>query len=451
MGEELTLEELSARTGEPVEGLRRWRELGLIGSAEVDGFGPEDQARVQLTQLGMRRGVPLEAIAQAFKDGLLSWHCAELTVAERTYPLAEAAEMLGLDTALLRRFWEAADLGEWPGAVASNEDMETLRSLKIAVDAGFPEEALIQLVRVLSEGLGKVAEAETKLFRLYLFRQLQERGLTGQDLLKAIEAINVQTVPLIEPAILFFHRKSRERAARDDATLVMAQAAGLLQEKGPPGQMSAAIVFVDLSSFTPLTEAMGDVKAAEVLERFSSLVRECAGRWDGRVVKQIGDAFMLVFPDARSAVACALEAEAKTSDEPSFPAARAGIHSGPVLYREGDYVGSNVNIAARVAAEAQRHQVLVTAAVRGEAKGLPDVEFVRLGKRRLKGLASELVLFEARPSGREGRLKVVDPVCGMEMGPGEAAATLTLDGKEQAFCSDECLRRFVAAPERYAR
>ncbi len=59
-------------------------------------------------------------------------------------------------------------------------------------------------------------------------------------------------------------------------------------------------------------------------------------------------------------------------------------------------------------------------------------------------------MFEARASGAEGREKVIDPVCGMELGPGEAAATLTLDEREQAFCSDECLRRFVAAPEKYS-
>ncbi len=137
-------------------------------------------------------------------------------------------------------------------------------------------------------------------------------------------------------------------------------------------------------------------------------------------------------------------------EEPQFPAVRSGVHFGSVLYRDGDYVGSNVNIASRVAAEAQRHQVLVTAAVRNEAKELSAVEFVRLGKRRLKGLAEEVEMFEARASGAEGREKVIDPVCGMELGPGEAAANLTLDGRERAFCSDDCLRRFVSSPEKYA-
>jgi YHS domain-containing protein len=94
--------------------------------------------------------------------------------------------------------------------------------------------------------------------------------------------------------------------------------------------------------------------------------------------------------------------------------------------------------------------VLVTGAVRNAAKELADVEFVRLGKRRLKGLASELVLFEARPSSPEGEEKAIDPVCGMELRPAEVAARLSLEGRERAFCSDECLRQFVASPEKYS-
>ncbi len=95
--------------------------------------------------------------------------------------------------------------------------------------------------------------------------------------------------------------------------------------------------------------------------------------------------------------------------------------------------------------------MVVTGAVRKAAKELPDVEFVRLGKRRLKGLASELVLYEARRAGVEGREKHVDPVCGMEMTPEEVAARLTLEGEQHCFCSDDCLRQFVAAPEKYTR
>ncbi len=456
MGDELTLEELSGRTGEPVERLRQWRSLGIVGAEGSEGFRPEDVEKARLIQALLRRGISLEAIARADREQGFLYRYLELMFpggVSPSYSLAEAAEMLGLDLGLLRRVWATSGFAQQADRL-SEVDLEGMRGVKVAMEDGFPEEALLQLTRVYADSLGRVAETETRLFHFYVHERLKAEGLSGPELLKATDTAGERATPLVEPMILYFHRKGWERAVREDAVMHLAEEAGLTETAEVTGQLQRAIAFVDLSSFTPLAEAMGDVKAAEVLDRFSALVREAAGHWDGRVVKQIGDAFMLVFAEPRSAVACALEIEARTVGEQQFPAARSGVHWGPVLYREGDYVGSNVNIAARVAAEAQRHQVLVTAAVRKEAKGLAEVEFVRLGKRRLKGLANELVLFGASPVNAAGRDKVIDPVCGMELGPGEAAATLTLEGPstgsgEQAFCSDECLRRFVAAPEKY--
>ncbi len=451
MGDELTLEELSGRTGEPVERLRQWRSLGIVGAEGSEGFRPEDVERAGLVQLLLRRGIGLEAIADAFKGGLVEGARDVLMPAGAgpRFSLEEAAEMVGMDVDVLQRLWYAAGLGK-PSELVDENDVEMMKGLKVSIDTGLPEEALTQMARVYADALNRITEAEQRIFRFYVLDRLEAAGGSRAELTKASAAVADRLNPLLEPVLLYFHRKGLAKALREDLVMHLAEQAGLVEKGEAPGQLQAAIAFVDLSSFTPLAEAMGDVKAAEVLERFSALVREATGRWDGRVVKQIGDAFLLVYPEPRSAVACALEIEARTAVEPQFPAARSGVHWGSVLYREGDYVGSNVNIASRVAAEAGRHQVVVTAAVRKEAKGLAEVEFVRLGKRRLKGLANELVLFEARPVGAEEREKAIDPVCGMELGPGEAAATLTLEGEERAFCSDECLRRFVAAPEKYS-
>ena len=451
MANELTLEELSRSTGEPVERLGQWRSQGLIGAEDDERFRPEDVEKVRLVRLFLRRGISVEAIARAAKGGLLDRYVERLLPgsAGPTYSLAEAAEILDLDLSLLRRLWEASGLNE-QGETANEEDMEAMRRLKFALEAGFPEEALLQLMRVYADALGRVAEAGIKFRHFYSYERARAAGASPDELAEADRRSGEWLLPLVEPTVLYFLRKGTAKATREDMVMHRAEEAGLTAISDVPGQLQVAITFVDLSSFTPLAEAMGDVKAAEVLERFSTLVREAAARWDGRVVKQIGDAFLLVYPEPRSAVACSLEIEARTSREPQFPAVRSGLHWGSVLYREGDYVGSNVNIAARVAAEAGRHQVLVTSAVRKEAKGLAEVEFVRLGKRRLKGLAEALELFEARPVGAEEREKAVDPVCGMELGPGEVAATLTMEGEERAFCSDECLRRFVAAPEKYS-
>ena len=56
MANELTLEELSRSTGEPVERLGQWRSQGLIGAEDDERFRPEDVERARLVQLLLRRG-----------------------------------------------------------------------------------------------------------------------------------------------------------------------------------------------------------------------------------------------------------------------------------------------------------------------------------------------------------------------------------------------------------
>ena len=451
MGDEGSIEELARRTREPAKRLRQWRSLGLIGAEGTTGFGREDVERARLVQLFLRRGIGLETIAEAAKGGVLD-RFAEMILpggTGPTYSLAEAAETLGLDLNLVRRVWMVPGFLE-QGEMVSEEDLEGLRLLKAAMEAGFPEEALMQFVRVYSDALGRVADMEARLFHFYIRAGLKAEGLSGRELTEASRTAGDRAASLVEPVVLFFHRKAWQQAIRELAVTEVAEEAGLLAKPDVLGQVQAAIAFVDLCSFTPLADAMGDVAAAQVLARFSELVREAAGRWEGRIVKQIGDAFMLVFPDPRSAVAAALEIEDRTATEPQFPASRSSVHWGSVLYREGDYVGSTVNIASRVVAEAERHQVLVTAEVSREARGLTQVEFVPLGKRQLKGLVDELELFEARRRAAAATERAADPVCGMELSPAEVAASLALEGKERVFCSEECLRRFVATPERYS-
>jgi adenylate cyclase len=85
---------------------------------------------------------------------------------------------------------------------------------------------------------------------------------------------------------------------------------------------------------------------------------------------------------------------------PGDPAPRIGIHYGEVLYRDGDYYGREVNLAARVAARAAGGEVLVTRPVVDLAGR--HLEFERIGEVRLKGFDHSTELFLARPSGDDG-------------------------------------------------
>lgn len=175
---------------------------------------------------------------------------------------------------------------------------------------------------------------------------------------------------------MYFHRKARERASLEDMLL------HLCEDVTPPGdvvgQMVTTVMFVDLASFTPLTMAMGDAVAGHVVDRFCDVVRTRSEVCGGRIVKQIGDAFMIVFGDAANAIRCGLDIDAAVADEPQFPALHAGAHVGPLLYREGDYLGHTVNVAARVASQAEAHEVIVSAALRNAAGDMEGIEFVGL-------------------------------------------------------------------------
>src|SRR5205823_9549982 len=130
-------------------------------------------------------------------------------------------------------------------------DLDMLTGCKVALDAGLPEEALVQLWRVFADALGRVAEAEIRLFHFYVHERLRAAGLSGPKLHQLSNESGERLLALVEPAMLYFHRKGMAQAVLDDVQLHLAPDG----TEEAPGQLAAAVMFVDLSSFTPLTEA----------------------------------------------------------------------------------------------------------------------------------------------------------------------------------------------------
>jgi adenylate cyclase len=149
---------------------------------------------------------------------------------------------------------------------------------------------------------------------------------------------------------------------------------------------------------------------------------------------------MIVFDDAADAVRFAIEVDERAAREERFPALRVGIHSGPVLYRVGDYVGTTVNIASRITTSAAASEIVISEPV-ADAARRAGIAVEPLGLRLRRGVGEPIGLFRVMRT-RHGAQ--TDPVCGMVVS--DAAARLTWDGLEHAFCSQECLQKFVSAP-----
>jgi len=152
----LSTEDLSSATGEPIERLRRLRSLKLIDSDGEERFAPEDVERVRLIQFLERRHIDLEAIARAEHGEAILSSVVEFLFPDgvgRTYSFAEALDIVGLDPEVTRRLMEVSGAGD---EVLDEHDLQILRVAKVALDAGFPETALLQLTRVYEEALGRV-------------------------------------------------------------------------------------------------------------------------------------------------------------------------------------------------------------------------------------------------------------------------------------------------------
>jgi len=160
-----------------------------------------------------------------------------------------------------------------------------------------------------------------------------------------------------------------------------------------------AIAFTDLTGFTEYAAIRGDVAALHLLQVQERILRDAVRR-RGRVVKNLGDGFLLWFRSAQAAVDIALDlqetfdSEAYDVDMPLW--VRIGIHYGdPVRYGR-DLIGHDVNVAARIVDLAGPGEVLVSGACTAHMKRRqPNVYFEELGPVVMKGIPDAITLYRA--------------------------------------------------------
>ncbi len=130
------------------------------------------------------------------------------------------------------------------------------------------------------------------------------------------------------------------------------------------GEQPLALLFTDLVGFSSWALGVGDDAAVELLREVGVVVEGAVLDNEGTIVKRLGDGVMAAFPSAEQAVRAALAAQRGLEDvavDGHRPRMRAGVHAGRPRRIGGDYLGVDVNIAARVGAAARAGEVLVSA------------------------------------------------------------------------------------------
>jgi adenylate cyclase len=382
--------EVARRVGVSPATLKRWVEAGAIPGVD-DGWTPAAVAHARLVARLRDRGHSLEEIRAATESGRLAFAYLEdlLPTPIETYSLKEVARETGLEPALVERVWSAMGLASHSGGRFTEDDVQLLRYAAATLTAGFPLVAFLQLARVYGHTLAQLADAEVRLFHLYVHEPLMRGGMSGADIAEEMHNLARELIPLGSPMIDTLHRRFLQHFLQQD---VIGHMEADAEEPMDLGRLRVAIAFADLAGYTRLTEERGEEAAVQAVERFVEAVEHTLPE-DARVIKTIGDEVMIVGHDPAALTDWAVGLQLMFT-EPPLP--RIGIHAGQALYRDGDSYGREVNQAARVVARSAGGEVVVTRPVVDACAEQRHLAFDRIGEVRLKGFADPTELFIAR-------------------------------------------------------
>ncbi|MFV8173945.1 adenylate/guanylate cyclase domain-containing protein [Mycolicibacterium peregrinum] len=356
----------------------------------LDGLDGEAAAqRAELVEWLLARGISADQIRQAGTPMLLA--SRRVAGDDGTYvSTREISEQTGLDVELVQRLQRAMGLAtvEDPdAAVLLRADAEAVGFAERFLELGIDPDQIVQITRVLSEGLSRAAEV----MRYAALAAVLTPAATELETAKASEALVAEAAPLIGPMISDMLFVQLRHAMETEAVSASERAEGVPL----PGARLVTIAFADIVGFTRL----GEVVQPEDLERLANRLAEAAREvavGPVRLIKTIGDAVMLVSTDAAALLDAALRLVAVTEIDEEFPRLRVGLATGPAVSRAGDWFGGSVNLASRVTGAARPGTVLVAESTRTAVGEGDRFSWSFAGARHLKGVKNDVKLFRAR-------------------------------------------------------
>jgi class 3 adenylate cyclase len=378
-----------------VEHVRRLEELGILEPHEADGLFPSSDVHVvRLMAAFEEAGISLEDVARGVAGGELSFPLGlflpEPVAMSGTYEGLAAG--LGRSPELLRRLSGELGLPPPPDDRIRAEDAEMLSFMLGKLDLA-DEEDLSRFARLYGGTIQRLVGSGLQFFDRTVRQRVATFELSNEEKDGLVYEKAAGFTELVQSLVSWLQRRHREHAVLE---YIVSVTEGFMEERGiTPRQpkQPPAIAFLDLTGYATLAEERGDQAAAELAAGLASVVQEASQTRGCRPVKWLGDGVMFHFADPGRAILSGLDLVEQTEKAISVPA-RIGIDAGAVIVQEGDYFGSTVNIAARIADYARPHEVLVSEEARRSA-GVTDVEFELIGDVALKGVSKSVRLHKA--------------------------------------------------------
>lgn len=354
----------------------------------LDGLdGDERDARLRLLESLEEDGASFDEIRDACREGRLALLPLERALAPpgARFTFEELADKAELEPQFLQQLVRALGLPmpEEGEAIFTDADAEAAATVGGFLAAGIPEEELLEVTRVLGHSLSQLVAALRSMFTQSFFESSDSEYDVAVRWAAAAKELN----PMLEQVVQYLLRAQQVAQARHSVF----DMAGLAR-----GSTAISVAFADLAGFTRLGEQVAADQLGSVAGRLTALATDAA-RPPVRLVKMIGDAAMLLSTDPKPLLDCVLDLLAAVDAEgEEFPPLRAGIACGEGLSRGGDWYGAPVNMASRITDKARPGSVVVTAEFK-DAIGDDGYSWTKLpGKRKLKGISEDQVLFRVR-------------------------------------------------------
>jgi adenylate cyclase len=385
----ISLSEAARISGVSPSTLKRWAEVRVV-PVRGGRWTRAAAAQARVVARMRERGHSLGELRRAVRDGRLAFGYIEdlLPETQRGQSRAQAAELSGLEEELIERIMSLLGTPTALEGTLSEEDAAAMGLIADVLRAGFPLVAVLQLIRVYAQSIRKIAEAEVRLFHLFVHEPLIRQGVDALEMAEEMEGLVRDLLPLTSPLMDYVHKRYLRFYLEQDVV-------GHMEAELAPGTMGRlqmAFCFVDLTGFTRYTEEEGDEEALDLVERFVETV-EATLPSEALIVKTIGDEVMIVSPDPVTLTEWAVGFLGLFADRPQ---PRVGLHYGKAVYRDGDYFGGDVNLTHRVVARALGGEVMVTAAVVDGIGSSDYLSFEPIGRVDLKGLSEPVELFVVR-------------------------------------------------------
>jgi adenylate cyclase len=357
---------------------------GLEGAARAE--------RAELVEWLLEQGVTPDEIRATNPPLLLATR--RVIGDDGTYVSArEISERYDIDLTLLQRVQRAIGLArvEDPDAVVHmRADGEAAAYAQRFIEFGLNPDQVVQVVRVLAEGLSHAAEV----MRYTALSAIMHPGATEVEIAKASKALVGQLAPLLGPMIQDTLFLQLRHMLETEAVNAGERAAG----KPLPGARQVTVAFADLVGFTRIGEAVSPEELGQLAGRLADLARDVTTP-PVRFIKTVGDAVMFVCPQPAPLLDVVLKLVEIVDTDNDFPRLRAGAACGMAVSRVGDWFGSPVNVASRVTGVARPGTVLVADSVwevLSESGESQHFQGSFAGARRLKGIKNEVKVFRVR-------------------------------------------------------